>query len=93
MNSSYLPDPVLGLEVEAHLHVNAAVAEVSVERRLIVVFVEQLAAARGGTGPSRSGATDASSQPSKRGSEPGTADAARGPDSRIFQTALASAAV
>src|SRR5688500_11750143 len=35
------PDTVLALEVEAHLHVNAAVTEMAVERRLIVVFVEQ----------------------------------------------------
>ena len=43
MNSAYRRMPCFALEVEAHLHVNAAVAEVSVERRLIVVFVEQLA--------------------------------------------------
>ena len=43
MNSAYRRMPCFALEVEAHLHVNAAVAEVPVERRLIVVFVEQRA--------------------------------------------------
>src|SRR6185503_13398311 len=36
-----LPDAVLGEEVEAHAHVNAAVAEMPVERGPILVFVQQ----------------------------------------------------
>src|SRR5687768_5318717 len=35
------PDTLLAFEVEAHLHVNAAVTEMAIERGLIVEFVEQ----------------------------------------------------
>ena len=38
-----LPDAVFRLEIEADLHVDAAMAEMPVERRLIFVLVQQLA--------------------------------------------------
>ena len=37
-----IADSVFALQIETHAHVNAAVPEMAVERRMVVIFVEQL---------------------------------------------------
>ena len=82
--------PDRSCEVEADLHVDAAVAEVAVERRSVVVVVQQRAqVAQVGAELLRRDRRVVPAFP--RGGAPGAVAAARGPDSRILQIARASA--
>ncbi len=84
---------LFALQIETDAHVNAAVPKMPVERGVIIVFVQQLPDVAQIIRPIFPARTAASSHPSHSAAVPGAAAAARGPDSRNFQTWRDSALV
>ena len=73
------------VEIESDAAVDAALAQVTVERRLIAKFAESLRRSRR-YGPTFSGGTAESSQPGHMSGGPGTQAVAPRPFSRTFHT-------
>ena len=88
-----LQDARLGLQVEVDAHVDAALAEVAVERAVVVGTRRISAKSRARYAPRRSGGTAASSQPSHLGLLPGWMAMAPSADSRTRHTCPASGGV
>ena len=83
-------DALVGLQLEVDPGVDAALAEVAVERAVVAELLEQLAEVAE-VGPTRSGGTAESSHPSQASFSPGMRAVAPRPDSRTFHRCSSSA--